>query len=134
MNSKERRKLRHQRNIEKDTSHKKEAWDSGKLIEENHNGGPYSSSYTSELADRLIDRLVTGRTYILGCTDNDPVLLKNGGVREQAFIGYYRRYKNKIKTLILHWSPDVKKDNRYNFLKWTLETYWDNPENLLYGK
>ena len=41
-------------NREKDFTYKQEAWNSGKLIEENHNQGPYSPEYTRELTKRLV--------------------------------------------------------------------------------
>ena len=52
-NKKRRRLERHIRNKNKEIEYKAEAWENGKLIEENHNNGPYSSKYTLELGERL---------------------------------------------------------------------------------
>ena len=46
---KERRRMRYERNVRKEIEYKKQAWESGKLIEENHNGGSYSGPYSIEL-------------------------------------------------------------------------------------
>ena len=43
---KERRRMRYERNVRKEIEHKNQAWNDGKLIEENHNQGPYSQQYT----------------------------------------------------------------------------------------
>jgi hypothetical protein len=52
-NKKRRRLERHIRNKNKEKAYKEEAWENGKLIEENHNNGPYSPGYTLELGQRL---------------------------------------------------------------------------------
>lgn len=104
---KERRKQRHERNIRKEQEYKKEAWDSGKLIEENHNQGPYSEQYTTDLSKRLLQ--------YLGQHDKS----------DEEFIRGFRMYKGKIQDLILHWNPSVPKDHTYYTLKKLLEVYWD---------
>lgn len=103
MANKEKRKLRHQRNQQKDITYKKTAWESGKLIEENHNDKPYTKEYTEELGQRLADRIQIDQS-----------------------VSNFRKYKNKIKELILHWSPGCEKSETYNYLKGRLENYWDN--------
>lgn len=113
-NKKIRRQLRHKKNSERDREYKIEAWKSGKLIEENHNSGPYTSDYTIELSERLIQYLLQERDKVM-----------NGPDPEQKFTESFRRYKKKIQTLILHWSPIAPKDFNYDFLKELLETYWD---------
>lgn len=114
---KDRRKARYERNVAKEIKHKKEAWNRGKLIEENHNEGPYSSDYTQELGQRLYDIIQDLKTQSAG--NNEDFILK------------YRLYKNKIRDFILYYSPDIPKDKIYEYLKYSLEVYWDNPENLL---
>jgi hypothetical protein len=134
---KERREARHQRNIKKELDHKKEAWAEGKLIEENHNNGPYSKKYTEELCDRLCERLIAAHDLAINCKSNNEFLIRASGSRSSMFINFFRRYKNKIKDLILHWSPESPKSMKYNYLKLLIETYWDMPDNLLniqYGK
>lgn len=103
---KERRKERHERNIKDDITHKAQAWESGRLIEENHNQGPYSETYTAELCERLVQ-------YVQEEFD------KGNGV-----VGF-RKYKMKIQDLILHWNSLVPKGPGYNWLKTLLEVYWD---------
>ena len=106
-NKKERRKQRHERNIKKEQEYKKAAWDSGKLIEENHNQGPYSEQYTIDLTERLYK-------YLGQHEESD-----------EEFIKGFRKYKMKIQDLILHWNPSVPKDSPYLGLKKLLEVYWD---------
>ena len=55
-NKKKRRLARHLRNKEKDENYKKEAWESGKLIEPNHNNQGYPVEYSLELGKRLLEK------------------------------------------------------------------------------
>lgn len=113
---KERRQLRYERNVRREQEHKKAAWEAGKLIEENHNQGPYSVQYCIELADRLVQR-VSGFTK---APDMDP----------ERFLVKYRLYKNKIRDLVLYWNPECPESWEYHFLKESLEFYWDTPNQL----
>lgn len=113
---KERRRKRHLRNIQKEIEYKKDAWDRGKLIEENHNNSFYSEKYTQDLCSRLVNILIN---ICKECNDVDMVVSK------------FRLYKNKIRDLILHWNPNVNKGGEYNFLKESLEVYWDDKEHLI---
>lgn len=109
-----RRRERYERNVAKEQAHKKQAWEEGKLIEENYNQGSYTAEYTKELGGRIIEYLAN---------DYSPV--------PELFLYTFRRYKGKIQDLILHWSEECEKDNTYNILKLLLETYWDStPEEL----
>ena len=36
----------------------------------------------------------------------------------------------KIRDLILHWGPETEKNQIYNYLKGSLEVYWDDLDNL----
>lgn len=114
---KERRAQRKERNIRKEVEYKKSAWESGKLIEENHNQGPYSEGYSLELGDRLY-RIVQG--FIQECEGDNT-----------RFLSKYRLYKNKIRDLILYWNPETPKVIQYEYLKQSLEIYWDYPNELL---
>jgi hypothetical protein len=116
---KEKRKIRHINNIRKEETHKKEAWDNGKLIEENHNQGPYSPEYTKDLCKRLIDYLWQEKQRSL--TLPNPA---------NNFVVGFRKYKMKIQDLILHWNPEVEKNYMYKYLKRLLEIYWDQ---VLFG-
>lgn len=109
-NKKIRRRQRYERNVKKEITHKNEAWTGGKLLEENHNGGPYSESYTKALTDRLM-------LYISQGWDGEDY---------DKYLKNFRKYKQKVITLILHWSPDVPKTYPgYEELKNLLEVYWD---------
>lgn len=119
---KERRRLRYERNVRKEQEYKKQAWESGKkLIEENHNGGPYSGPYSVELGERLFNIIQNYRTK---CLEPD-----GGG--NDMFIMRFRLYRMKIRDFILHYNPDIPKTPAYNYLKSAIETYWDCPENLI---
>lgn len=120
---KERRRMRYERNVRKEIEYKKAAWEAGKLIEENHNGGPYSGPYSVELGERLYN-IIQG--YKDRCLGNPEIENKN-----EHFITKFRLYRMKIRDFILHWSPDTPKTPAYLFLKGAIEVYWDCPENLL---
>lgn len=109
-NKKLRRKKRHERNVNREIVHKNTAWSGGKLLEENHNGGPYSKNYTMALTDRLM-------IYIAQAWDGEDY---------KRYLENFRKYKQKVITLLLHWSPEVSKDYPgYYDLKGILEDYWD---------
>lgn len=108
--------MRHLRNIAKEVAYKKQAWENGKLIEENHNQGPYSSGYTQELAERLYNILKN--------------IVNEEGTTKDKIIYRFRQYKMKIRDLILHWGPETEKNQIYNYLKGSLEVYWDDLDNL----
>lgn len=111
MNNKaERRKARHLRNKENDTRHKKEAWNNGKVILEYNNGEDFSPTFTVELRDRLYYYVKEQRSKA-----KDPY----------EFLRSFQQYKSKIIQLILKYNPDVEQEGKYQFLKKSLETYWD---------
>lgn len=110
---KRRKKERYLRNREKEETYKKEAWESGKLIEENHNWDQYSPWYSEELGDRLVLIL---RDIILRSKDNNSYLVE------------YRKWKDKIRDYIILSSVE---DQNYQTLKTSLEVYWDNQGEAL---
>lgn len=110
----ERRRARHEKNVVEEKEYKKEAWTRGKLIEENHNGGPYSPEYTRDISSRLVTRISNAREDAYK-TDNPNA----------SFLVYFRALKRKIQDTIIHWNPIVPKFNEYHFLKGLLEIYWD---------
>ena len=119
---KERRQARHERNKEKDKTHKEEAWEEGKLIEENHNDGPYSVSYTMALTTRLIQRLLEEK--------------EKGNAYH--FRMEVQRLKKRMIDLILHYNPGVPKGPDYQYINKLLEVYWDEVlpfgnDNALFG-
>ena len=120
---KERRRMRYERNVRKEKEYKKSAWEAGKLIEENHNGGPYSGPYSVELGERLYNII---QRYKDQCLNNEEIIEKSA-----QFIIKFRLYRMKIRDFILHWNPETPKTPAYLFLKGAIEVYWDEPENLL---
>ena len=117
MNRKQERRLqRHLRNKAKDIKHKEEAWEAGKLIKPNHNGKAYPLEYSLELGRRLVERISQHRQNCNG--DNE------------LFKQKFRLYRKKCIEFILHYSQGDKCEN-YRKIKTALETYWDNPENLI---
>jgi hypothetical protein len=116
------KKQKKEKNREKDKNNKKSAWEKGKLIEENHNNQPYSSEYTLELGTRLYNILTDikskSESYDNPETKNDYVLLR------------FRMYRKKIQDYILHFNPGEPKTEKYEILKYLLEVYWDNPDQM----
>lgn len=124
---KERRRMRYLRNVRKEVEYKKEAWENGKLIEENHNQGPYSAGYSIELGERLM-KIIQG--YKEMCFQPNPETGEGPGGNE-LMIRKFRMYRMKIRDFILHYNPDIPKTEAYEYLKNGIETYWDNPDNLI---
>ena len=117
MNKKQiRRKERHIRNVNKDIQHKKEAWESGKLIKPNHNNKSYSPEYSTELGKRLIERLQDS---------------KRNSMSNEEFVNKFRLYKKKCIEYILHYDHSQGLSDDYNKIKLLLETYWDDINNLI---
>ncbi len=118
---KERRHQRYLKNVQKEKDHKKEAWERGKLIEENHNGESYSPEYTVELEERL-------RTIISG------ILPQTAGMDSESSAEFillkFRLYRQKIRDYILHYPRSLPKSETYEYLKRAIETYWDTPDKL----
>ena len=114
---KERRRQRYLRNVQKEIDYKREAWANGKLIEENHNNGPYSADYSKELAERL--RAILHNITFEEENSDEKILYR------------YRQYKMKLRDLILHYSPEAERNWTYEFLKRSIEVYWDDTDNLV---
>ena len=88
---------------------------SGKLYRENIGlGQDNSPEFTINTADRLISE-ITERLEL-------PA---------PQFLQFIRTRKSWYRDILLGWSPEVPRDPRFWFLKGLLETYWDNPDNLL---
>jgi hypothetical protein len=82
---------------------------SGKLIEENHNGGEYSPEFTDKAASWHLRELFERFPKF---TDISQFLL------------YFRSRRPKYQTLLLKWSSGLPRDSRFYFLKELLDTYW----------
>lgn len=115
-NKKERRLQRHLKNKEKDQTSKEAAWNSGKLIKPNHNHKPYSILYSDQLGERLITRL---RNFKQASSDNEEYLMK------------FRTLRIKCIEYILHYDFNFPKSNDFKKIKLLLDTYWDEPDNLI---
>ena len=89
--------------------------ESGKLIEENHNGGLYTAEYTEKAAD-WIWNLVLGQAQELGTSD-----LK-------YFMFFFRTWRPRSPTLILKWSDDVPRDTRWTLFVNLLDIYRETKE------
>lgn len=124
---KERRKLRYLRNIRKEVEYKKDAWEKGKLIEENHNNGPYSPEYSIELGNRLYNIMQSFKEQAFNSKE-----LLNSVQKNEFLIIKFRMYRIKIRDFILHYNPIIPKSKEYNYLKLLIETYWDKPNELIY--
>ena len=92
---KERRRARYERNVRKEQEHKQQAWNSGKLIEENYSNNYYSQQYTHALAERLVELLRKGTA---GAEGNN-----------ERFIKWYQMYRMKIRDLIILWNDTESK-------------------------
>lgn len=123
---KERRKLRYLRNIRKEVEYKKDAWEKGKLIEENHNNGPYSPEYSVELGNRLYNIIQSFKEQAF----NNSSL--NSVQKNEFLLIKFRMYRIKIRDFILHYNPIIPKSKEYNYLKSLIEIYWDKPSELIY--
>ena len=121
-NKKRRRLERHIRNKNNEIAYKEEAWEKGKLIEENHNNGPYSAKYTIELGTRLYN--------IMKDTAIKTGQFETEEEKSSYAIFRFRSYRKKIQDYILHYDPGTPKTEVYEFLKHLIETYWDCPTNL----
>lgn len=119
MRKNNKRAERHRRNKKVDRNHKREAWNSGKIIYENYSQSMYfSPSFTCALCDRLYNILIP--------QDSDT---------QRSYYVKVRAYRINIRDLLVLWSPKVKENREYRKLKGLIETYWDCPENLLqYGR
>lgn len=115
---KERRLQRHLRNKRKDEEHKSNVWESGGLIEENHNNQAYSPERALGIADRLVEKL---RESSETCDTNDKFVSRYQGLREW------------VRNAIVLWPAEVLGEDipSYLLLKATFENYIDSKETLL---
>lgn len=123
---KERRKARYLRNIRKEVEYKKDAWEKGKLIEENHNNGPYSPEYSIELGNRLYNIIQSFKEQAFSNKELNSSIQKN-----EFLLTRFRMYRIKIRDFILHYNPIIPKSEEYNYLKSLIEIYWDKPNELI---
>lgn len=119
--SKSRKHERTERNKALEKSHKEEAWNRGKFIKENHNGGPYSEKYTIELGKRLAQKFKSLKTP--GISENK---LNNSA------IDLMRKYRVIVRDYLLHHSTSLVRESDEDFLYLVklYEEYQDNPLEL----
>lgn len=87
----------------------REQEESGKLIEENHNGGYYSSEFTLKALERFLKDL--------------------GEWQGDCLVRYIQCMRLKYQTLLLKWSPDLQRNDGFYFIMSILDYYRDNKEN-----
>lgn len=116
MDTKNKKQLRRQEKYNKNVSKQKiEQETSGKLIEENHNGQDYSREFTSRSVSWHLENL----------------WMKTNKYRRNhdKFILFFSKLREKLQTLLLHWSPERQKDWSYWFLKDLLDIYRENKQD-----
>ena len=116
---KERRRMRYERNVRKEIEHKNQAWAEGKLIEENHNQGPYSAQYTIALSERLVQYVNQERDKALNMEPGSFIDKRTQEPlsKDEVYVRGFRKYKMKIQDLILYWNPEVPRNRDYEYLK-----------------
>ena len=87
----------------------REQEESGKLIEENHNGGYYSTEFTIKAINRYLKDLYEW-----------------SGIN---FLRYFQGMRLKYQTLLLKWSPEFPRNMEFYFFKDLLDYYRNNKEN-----
>lgn len=88
---------------------------SGKLIEENHNGGLYSSEFTEKASIWYMNMILE---KFLEMNDNPS-----------RFLLFFRTIRSKIQTLVLKWSNEYPRDFAFYYLVEMQDIYRDNKEN-----
>lgn len=99
-NKKEKRRLRHLNNRNKDQETKQKLWDRGKLIYENHNDEFFSPEFSIKFSQRLVEKIKEGKTE------------------------FYKLKDHAINAVLL-FNPTIEKTDEWRFLKQRLEDYWD---------
>lgn len=82
---------------------------SGKLIEENHNGGYYSPEFTVKAITRYLNDL--------------------GSWKGEYLTRYIQGMRLKYQTLLLKWSPELPRNTEFYFIMTILDYYRNNKEN-----
>ena len=108
---------RHQKKVAKRKAKKEERKakqlqaqaNSGKLIEENHNGGLYSPEFTAKAALWYI------RELSKLCVESRP--------DPDKFIIGFRGLRPKLQTLLLKWSDDLERTSEFWFIMELLDRY-----------
>lgn len=84
----------------------------GRLIEENHNGGPYSPEFTKKAEKYYIEKL-------LNSFKESP----------DQFLKLFRAERLNLQKLVLKWSDQEKRTSSFFFLVDLLDSYQEDREN-----
>lgn len=114
---------RHQKKVAKRNAKKalrkekqlREQEQSGKLIEENHNGGLYTPEFTKKAVLWYVDELVK----LCVNSEGDP----------DRFLVGFRGLRPKLQTTLLKWSDDLDRSGEFWFFKELLDIYRANKED-----
>lgn len=136
LNRKLRRQARHEKRKAADQEHKRKMWEDGKkLIEPEYSSlGFYPEDYSIELGKRLVSIIQSFRDRVIQGGDiEDPRYPGEGKILTQAdqIIFYFQKYRIKIRNFIILYNPNIPETQEYLYLKKAIETYWDEPLNLL---
>lgn len=93
----------------------RKAIEAGRLIEENHNGGPYSPEFTREAEKYYITSLV--HQYC------EAIKLDKAG---EYFLKFFREIRVHLQTLALKWSDGYERTESFFFIVGLLDVYRDN--------
>ena len=107
-------KRKAKKNLRKEKQ-KREQEASGKLIEENHNGGLYSPEFTRKAVVWYVKELVN-------------LCINSQGDPGRFLIGF-RGLRPKLQTTLLKWSDDVERTGEFWFFKELLDKYRVNKED-----
>ena len=107
-------KRKAKKNLRKEKQ-KREQEASGKLIEENHNGGLYSPEFTRKAVVWYVKELVN-------------LCINSQGDPGRFLIGF-RGLRPKLQTTLLKWSDDVERTGEFWFFKELLDRYRANKED-----
>lgn len=107
-------KRKAKKNLRKEKQ-KREQEASGKLIEENHNGGLYSAEFTKKAVTWYVGELVK--------------LCQNSGGDPDRFLIGFRGLRPKLQTTLLKWSDDLERTGEFWFFKELLDRYRNNKED-----
>lgn len=107
-------KRKAKKNLRKEKQ-KREQEASGKLIEENHNGGLYSAEFTKKAVTWYVGELVK--------------LCQNSGGDSDKFLIGFRGLRPKLQTTLLKWSDDLERTGEFWFFKELLDKYRGNKED-----
>lgn len=135
-NRKIRRKERHEKRKAAGEAYKKKMWEEGKkLIEPEYSAeGHYPADYSIELGKRLFKIIQDFRDRVTeeGRIEDPRHPGENKYLEPgERMLYYFSKYRQKIRNFIILYHPDIPETPEFQYLKKAIETYWDEPYNLL---